>query len=229
MLKRTNLGEADRIITFLTVDQGKLRAVARGVRKIKSRLAGHLEPFTETELMLAKGRNLDVVIGAGVKHHYPLTDDWDSLTFGYLVMEMIERLTEDGLPQKKLYAVTAELLADLNKKGYSATLELAYKLKLLNALGYRPHLENCVICGGTADVYYFDPKMGAVADAACSSTKSNPMKAEVLQLWRDSLDGQPIGDREELARSSLPVCDWFVEQTFGRRFNSRAVMEAGLG
>lgn len=199
------------------------------MRKIKSRLAGHLEPFSETELMLAKGRNLDVIIGAGVKHHYPLTDDWDSLTFGYLVMEMIERLTEDGLPQKRLYAVTAELLSDLNEQGYSAMLELAYKLKLLDALGYRPHLENCVICGRTADVYYFDPKMGAVADASCAATRSHPMSEAVLQLWRDSLDGQPIGDREKLARESLAICDWFVEQTFGRRFLSRAVMEAGLG
>lgn len=204
--------------------------MAKGVRKIKSRMAGHLELFSETELMLAKGRNLDVIIGAGIRHHYPnLAQDWESLTFGYLVMEMIDRLTEDGLPQKSLYAITADLLEELNENGYGATLELAYKLKLLNALGYRPHLENCVICGKTADNYFFDPKMGAIADATCARTSSNPMSGEVVQLWRDCLDGHPIGDREQLAQESLQVCDWFVEQTFGRRFSSRSVMEAGLG
>lgn len=230
VLKRTNFGEADRIITFLTSDQGKLRAVAKGVRKIKSRMAGHLELFGETELMLAKGRNLDVIIGAGIKHHYPnLSQNWESLIFGYLVMEMIDRLTEDGLPQRGLYAITVDLLEELNENGHSATLELAYKLKLLNTLGYRPHLENCVICGQTAENYFFDPKMGAIADNTCARTNSSPMSGEVVQLWRDSLDGHPIGDREKHAQDSLEVCDSFVEQTFGRRFNSRSVMEAGLG
>lgn len=229
VLKRTNFGEADRIITFLTSDRGKLRAVAKGVRKIKSRMAGHLELFTEVELMLAEGRNLDVITGARIIRHFPnLAGDWESLTFGYLVMEMIDRLTEDGLRQQRLYNVTVDLLTHLNDEGYSAMGELAYKLKLLNSLGYRPHIESCVICGQTADTYYFDAKMGAIADAACARDRTNAMSSATVQLWQDSLDGQPIGDREQLAKDSIGICDHFLEQTFGRRFSSRKVMEAGL-
>lgn len=225
------MGEADRIVTFLTPDFGKLRAVARGVRKIKSRLAGHLELFSEVELLLAKGRSLDIVAGARLKRHFSeLSSNWQSLTFGYLMAEMLERLTEEGPSQARLFDLAGQSFSELNRAGHSQSLELAFKLRLLDALGYRPHLSDCVVCGRQSDTYYFDPKLGGVVDSGCALARPFKMNEPTRQLWLGLLNNgsdtrRPISD----IRGSLPIIDALIEQTFGLRFASRQMMEGSVG
>ena len=114
VLRRHNLGEADRIITFLTTDRGKLRAVARGVRRIKSRQAGHLELFSETDLMLAEGRNLDIITSARLRVvDDRLTSDLRRLGTAYLMAEMTDVLLDDNEPQADIYASLGAGLAAL--------------------------------------------------------------------------------------------------------------------
>lgn len=116
VLRRTNFGEADRILTLFTPSYGKVRAIAKGVRRTTSRLSGHLEPFTRTQLLLATGRELDIVTQAEGRerldhlrdHHWHATGAW-------YVAELVDRFLEDADPHPRLYQLftrTLRLLDD---------------------------------------------------------------------------------------------------------------------
>ncbi|MGZ3680946.1 MAG: DNA repair protein RecO, partial [Ktedonobacterales bacterium] len=104
VLRRTNFGEADRILTLFTPSYGKVRAIAKGVRRTTSRLSGHLEPCTRTQLLLATGRDLDIITQAEGRerldhlrdHHWHATGAW-------YVAELVDRFLEDADPHPRLY------------------------------------------------------------------------------------------------------------------------------
>ncbi len=228
VLSRLNFGEADRIITFLTPDYGKLKAVAKGVRKIKSRQAGHLELFSETELMLAKGRNLDVIAGARLKRHFQnLTEDYRSLTFAYLLAEILGRTVKEGMTTRRVYALAVETLGSANDNGYSETLELGFKLRLMDLLGYHPQLDHCVVCGKTVGEFYFDPDLGGIVDGGCSQSRPFKMDQPTRALWRALLIGQSVDEAEKLAAHSILICNAFMEHTLNLRLSSREMLESG--
>ncbi len=153
VLRRTDFGEADRILTLFTPAYGKLRVIAKGVRRTTSRRAGHLEPFTRTQLMLAKGRELDILTQAeGRERLEHLADDlWHATGAGYL-NELIDRFLEDQEPHPRLYALFTETLRRLDagaaeKMPARSWLALRYfELRLLDDLGYRPGLHLCANC-----------------------------------------------------------------------------------
>ena len=97
ILRQRKLGEADKIITLYTPNYGKLEAVAKGVRRPKSRLAGHLEVLTYTSAMLAQGRNLDVVTQAqAIESFAPLRDDLNRLSRAFYAAELVDRFSPEG-------------------------------------------------------------------------------------------------------------------------------------
>ncbi len=117
-LRRTDFGEADRILTLFTPTYGKIRAIAKGVRKTKSRLAGHLEPFTRTQLLLATGRDLDIVTQAEGRERFErLPTDFWSATAAWYVAELVDRFLEDADPHPRLYALFVETLRRLDAAG----------------------------------------------------------------------------------------------------------------
>ncbi len=175
VLRRTDFGEADRILTIFTPAQGKVRAIAKGVRKTTSRKAGHLELFTRTQLLLATGRDLDIVTQAEARER------WENLTrevwrgaAAWYVTELVDRFLADADPHPRLYALFVEtlrriasdaptpdaLVADTQAPGQPSSqtagqtasqaqcwLALRYfELRLLDDLGYRPNLHQCVNC-----------------------------------------------------------------------------------
>lgn len=231
VIGRTNFGEADRIIRLLTPDHGKLSAVAKGVRKIKSRAAGHLEPFGETNLMLATGKNLDVITSARLAWYpHTLATDYPRLQFAFSLSAALDRLLEPGHPQPALYAVAKEALQVTNITGPSSLLELWFKLRLLECLGYRPSLEGCAVCGRTdTDAgYRFDATRGGLLCANDSAPTAPPIDIPTIKLWRlltthsyatiAQLQGAPT-----LAERSLPLCHQFYEEHLGYRFETALV------
>lgn len=233
VIRRHNLGEADRIITFMTVDYGKVRAVARGVRKIKSRLAGHVELFCRSDLMLAQGRNLDVLTSARLQFHPALTEDYTGLQAAYLFAEMTDRLTEEGQAHPEVFSALAAGLEQLAAGEAGQLAELNFKLRLLDALGYRPQLNGCGNCGykgGDRD-YYFNSDGGGLTCAACPHGGQAGLSQAAIKLWRLILrSGANLGQikgSQEAAEASLPVLDGFLEFLFGRRFASRDILTAG--
>lgn len=148
VLRRQDLGETDRLFTLLTPGQGKVRAVAKGVRRPGSRKAGHLEPFIQVDLLLARGRELDVITQAEAIHTYPRLRE-DLLRFGqacYLI-ELVDRFALEQEGQPALYRLLVEMLG-LLEAGREAGAVLRYgQLRLLELAGYQPELFRCLSCG----------------------------------------------------------------------------------
>ena len=152
VLRTQKLGEADRIITVLGRSTGRVRAVAKGVRRTKSRFGARLEPFTHVDLMLYPGRSLDVITQAEVIRPYgePLAGDYPRYTAGVAMLETAERFTpvEKEPALRKLLLLIGALRA-LSEGSHDPRLELdAFLLRSLAVAGYAPVLEECARCGG---------------------------------------------------------------------------------
>jgi len=222
VLGRHNLGEADRIVAIFTLEHGKLRVVAKGVRKALSRQAGHIEPFSEVELMLAEGRNLDIITSARLAW-YPgeLTADYAQLQLAFTFVRMVERLTDDNHAAANVYKLLSYGLHWLNDHGASPTLELFFKLRLLGDLGYRPKLDECAVCGGRLDGIYASPEHGGMVCGEHHVGGESELSANQLGLWRrlqaEGLEASAPGD-DALALATTVICDTFYQYVFGRSF-----------
>lgn len=222
VLGRTNFGEADRILSVLTPDHGKLRVVARGVRKIKSKVAGHVEPFSRVELMLAPGRNLEVVTSARLlEYPHGLSDDYGRLARAFTLAQMLDRLTPEGHAQPELFELMLQVLEQLRRPVPPELTEAYAKLRTLAILGYRPELEACVVCGSAEPVAVDAARGGALCET-CRGAAS-PMPGQQLKLWRlilryDLEVLHKIGDAAPAAAASLEQLDRFYDYHFGRRF-----------
>ena len=228
VLRRHNFGEADRIVTLLTPDRGKLRVVAKGIRRIKSRMAGHLELFSRSQLMLVEGRNLDIITSARLQHYQANGwADYERVRLAYLVAEIIEKLTSDeGDPQPELFALASQFYELLEANTDLGWLELVFKLQLANHLGYRPELSVCRSCGrgGVDNEYFFSPTLGGIVDASClAGSLAVSMPHNQIKLWRwilaqSRIIAEPPGGTSELLSPGLAIINSFYDEVFGRRF-----------
>ena len=147
VLKRRDQGEADRLLTVFTRDRGKLTLLAKGVRRQASRKAGHIEPFTHVDLLVAKGKSLDLVTQAEtVAAHRALREDLWRSTWASYVAELADVFTLDHDPQALLFDLLVETLDRLNGDADPALCARYYELHLLGLVGYQPQLFRCVHC-----------------------------------------------------------------------------------
>ena len=171
VLRTHKLGEADRIITLLTRQHGRVRAVAKGVRRTSSRWGSRLEPFTHVDLQLAEGRSLDVITQAetltpfwgGIGTHY------DRYTAGTVMLETADRLVaeeREPSPQQFLLLVGGLRAMAGGLKAPSQVLD-SYLLRSLAVAGWAPSFEHCARCGEEGPHRWFSPASGGVLCAAC--------------------------------------------------------------
>lgn len=207
VLRRNDFAEADRLL-MLATPGGKRRVVAKGVRKTTSRIAGHIELFTHSSMMLAVGRNLDIVTQSQVSQRFAgLHADLTRLSCAYYVAELYDRLTEEAEENRPLFALLLEILAALDWTANPDLVLRAYELRLLQNTGYRPGLQRCVVCQDllTEAADRFSPTLGGVicprdrdADRAAL-----PMSGAAFRLLR-YLQQQPV-DAVEVLRLSVDV------------------------
>ena len=154
VLRTQKLGEADRIVTLLTRRTGRVRAVAKGVRRTKSRFGARLEPFTHADLQIHEGRSLDVITQAETIRPYgePLAGDYARYTAGSAMLETAERLTPlEREPALRQFLLLVGGLRALGEGSHDARMVLdAYLLRSLAVAGYAPALEECAVCGTRA-------------------------------------------------------------------------------
>jgi DNA repair protein RecO (recombination protein O) len=154
VLRTQKLGEADRIVTVLARKSGRVRAVAKGVRKTKSRFGARLEPFTHVDMLLYTGRTLDVITQAETVRGYgaALAADYPRYTTGTAMLETAERFTAiEKEPALRQFLLLVGGLRTLVDGGHEPRLVLdAYLLRSLAVAGYAPALEECAICGTRA-------------------------------------------------------------------------------
>jgi DNA repair protein RecO (recombination protein O) len=147
IIGRLDLGEVDRILTLFTPQHGKLRAIAKGVRRPQSRLAPHLELFSESRVMLAKGRDLDVVTSAEMLDaHWPLRGDLEAFGHASYLVELLNLFTQDRQENRRAYDLLSRSLRLLGEGVDPYAVTRHYELALLDLVGFRPRLYQCVGC-----------------------------------------------------------------------------------
>lgn len=149
VLRHGDWGEADRLLTLYTREQGKVRAIAKGARKLTSRKAGHLEPFTHVKLQLAKGRDLLIITQADTVDAYiPLHEDLILTSHASYVLELMDRFTyEDETENSSIFRLLAETLSRLASRADPWLALRYFEMRLLDYLGFRPQLFECANCG----------------------------------------------------------------------------------
>ena len=195
VLRQRKLGDADKIITLYTANHGKLDVVAKGVRKTRSRLAGHVEPLTQAMFMLAKGKSLDVVTQVEtVESFQQVRDDLDRLSRGLYCAELLEKFTETHEEHFSLYRLLLDTLRRLGEREDIDTPVRYFEMALLDELGYRPELEECVTCRrALAPVtnYWSAGGGGAVCpDCRIEESAVRPLSPNAVKLLRLLLHGR---------------------------------------
>lgn len=184
VLRRVNLGEADRLVTLFARDQGKLTAVAKGARKPKSRFAGRLELFTHLRVLLGVGRNLDVVSQVEVLNAFvPLREDLRRMGYASYAVELTDRATADREPAPEMFRSLRSALA-LMRQGDPEVAAMWFAARLLVLTGYSPLVGRCQVCGRPlkgAAAFSF-----ALGGTLCESDRTRdiaavPASAAVLQ------------------------------------------------
>jgi DNA repair protein RecO (recombination protein O) len=190
ILRHTDWGEADRILTMFTRQEGKIRAIAKGVRKIRSRRAGHLEPFTQVNLQLARSRDMPIVTQAETIHaHIPLREDLVSIGFASYIVELIDKFTFEGEENRSLFTLLANVLRRFAKADRDPLLALRYyEIRLLDLAGFRPKLFQCARCGEEVlkQDQFFSAQDGGVLCPECAKDNpgSHPISMEALRYLR---------------------------------------------
>ncbi len=200
VLRSMDLGEADRVLTVLTPRFGKLKVVAKGIRRPRSRIGGGLEPFSDTQLVLAVGKTFDVVTGTHLEDaHLPLRNDLHSTAAAWYVVELADRFCEERADAHAAFVLLAQALSALDAPAElvsRAVIARWFELHLLDAMGFRPQLAVCLECGGAIEPEgnAYSPVAGGVLDAQCAHAAlgARPISADALKVLR------------HLQRSELP-------------------------
>jgi DNA repair protein RecO (recombination protein O) len=186
VVRHGDWGEADRLLTLYTREQGMVRALAKGARKITSRKAGHLQPFTQVTLQLAKGRDLLIVTQAETVNAFlPLHDDLVKTGYAAYVVELLYRFSyeeEGGNPT--LFKLLVETLGRIEKE-HDAWLSVRYyEMRLLDIIGFRPQLFECANCSREIlpEDQYFSFTTGGVICPRCGQGLPNLAKISIGTL-----------------------------------------------
>jgi DNA repair protein RecO (recombination protein O) len=189
VLRHSDWGEADRMLVLYTRENGKLRAIAKGARRLRSRKAGHLEPFTRVTLMLARGRDLWIVTQAQTVDAYlPLREDLLRTGYAAYAVELLDRFTYEEGENRSLYGLLCTTLERINVEPDVFLPIRYYELRLLDLLGFRPELFHCILCHQNVQPVdqFFSPSMGGVVCPQCVGRAGDvrPVSMNVLKYMR---------------------------------------------
>jgi DNA repair protein RecO (recombination protein O) len=227
-----DLGEADRIVTLYTRDHGKVRAVAKGVRRGTSRSAGHLEPFTVSDVLFAVGRELDVVSQALTLDAFrPLREELTLTTHAYYLAEVVDLLSEDRMENRAVFDVLVDSFHQLCANQDHRQVLIAFHLRLLDALGYRPELRECVACHEQIEprANHFSALQGGAICPGCGPREpsARPISIPALKLLRfvqHSRGQQTVSVQPHVAREAEALLRDYAEQIVERRLRSPALI-----
>jgi DNA repair protein RecO (recombination protein O) len=176
VLRHADWGEADRLLWLFTREIGKVKVVAKGVRKPRSRKAGHLEPFTRVELLLAQGRDFPIVTQAeAINAYLEIRADLVRVAYASYVIELIDRFTYEEGENIALFRLLSDTLMRIDQEVEPAFAVRYYEIRLLDLVGFRPQLFQCVNCGKEiqAEDQYFSFEKGGAICPQCGPKESN--------------------------------------------------------
>ncbi len=215
MLRSIRYGEADRVLHLYSVDRGRLGAVAKGVRRVRSRLGGRLEPLSRVRLVLHEGRGeLCTVTQVDTVHaHAGLRERRESLDRAVQACDAVLRLLDSSEPNRPAYNLLCNQLAllDVDPRAATRAQALAFRLKLLLAAGFGPELASCAACGETEHLGAFAPSAGGVVCAGCEAG-SFPLGPEAHGFLVAAL-ARPLSEIPGAPERALTQADRAIAET----------------
>ena len=228
VLRSYPFGEGHRIVVLLSPERGKLRTVARGVRRVKSRLRGRLEPFCRVELVLHRGRELDLITSVSVVAALPeLRSDLDRLLGASMMVNAVDAVAQPEQGSRLLFDLLTESLEVLTRTEDIPGLTTAFLLRMAEVVGVAPALDWCVSCGRKDGLARFNFEGGGVTCEQCHTQGSVRLVGGVTEHLRD-LARADMGDLPvttvDLSRQAMSVVCRFLEVHIDRSFRSVVVL-----
>jgi DNA repair protein RecO (recombination protein O) len=228
VLRTYKLGEADRIIVLFTRGRGKVRAVAKGVRRTRSKFGSRLEPGSIVALQLYEGRNLDIVTQAERTVPLPnLRADLDTYGRCAILLEAVDHTANEGDANPALYKLLTGALRELDQSGNAVVIP-AFVAKLLALEGVQPMVDACVSCGTTDELVSLQLHEGGVLCRSCGRGGGQPISEDARLALCSVLAGQVrhVLDTtpESVANELEALAGRLIEQHIERRLQSSAVL-----
>jgi DNA repair protein RecO (recombination protein O) len=229
VLRSYPFGEADRVVVLLSPNHGKIRTVAKGIRKTKSRFGGRLEPFTHVDLVLYEGRNLDTITQVAVIEPYPrLRTNLDAVVAAGTMVEAADAVAQEGESSMRLFLLLQRGLRALDAGETGANLITSYLLKLADVVGIAPSLQQCASCGRVDDLHRFSFGGGGAICDRCRTEGAVRLRdgvTEYLATLAITDFAQLSPDDDALSGEAMGIARRFVEYHLDRKLSSLAVMD----
>lgn len=225
ILERYNLGEADRIYSFFSHQQGKVRFVAKGVKKSTAKLSGQLQPFSQLHIRLVHGKNLDILIGAEMKSHFDLLNtSLEAVGGGYRMVEMLARCLAEGQPATAAFELFELCCLALINGVEPQLVNQFFSVRLLDSMGSQPDFEHV---SPTAQ-YYLDYDTGQIV-ASRPSAHYGIVPEKVIKLWRLILRNNlqsliKVTGVKEILPTANSLIEKHYEYHYGVQFRSKQIV-----
>lgn len=229
VLRSYPFGDADRVVVLLSPNHGKIRTVAKGVRKTKSRFGGRLEPFSHVDLVLYEGRNLDTITSvAMIEPFHRLRADLDRVIVAGTMVEVADIVAQESEPAMRLFLLLQRGLRALDGAPPHDDLATAYLLKAAEIVGVAPALDSCAGCGRTQGLTRFSFSAGGALCERCRTSGAYSLRAGLTDylaaLAVADVSALPIADAA-FSREAMSVARRFLEYHLERRLVSPAVLD----
>jgi DNA repair protein RecO (recombination protein O) len=232
LLRARNLGEADRVCTFLTYERGKIDAIAKGVRRGRNSFAGRLEFMNEVSLELHHGRNLDVMTSADViASHFDAIVAPDAFATASLIAEYIDACCLHEQPLPEVYLLLCGVLAAFERTAQPMQLLPRFELRLLHAIGLAPPLDTCVCCDTVLDAcrhLWLDVENGGIACGSCRRVPEGVIELTALDLENLRALARPVGGPLPVTTRARPQSVAVIERLLFHHLGSRPHVQVAL-
>jgi len=230
VLRSYPFGEADKVVIILSPNRGKLRTVAKGVRKTKSRFGGRLETLTHVDLVLYEGKNLDMITQVSIIEAFPtLRGDLDRVVAAGTMIEVADFVAQENEPTLRLFLLLQRGLRALDAGEPHPDLVTGYLLKSAEIVGVAPALTHCAGCGVKAGLTRFSFAAGGALCDKCRTPGSYALRAGLTgylaAIATADLSALPEPDAS-MSREALGVTRRFLEYHLERRLDSMALLDA---
>ena len=230
VLKKMKLGEADSILTMYTCNFGKLKAVAKGERRPKSKLGGHVESLVYSKMSLARGRNLDIVTQVQtIEGFMPLRHDLWRISYALYIAELTNKFTAEEIESYPTFNLLHNVLSWLCTTNNAKIALRYFEMHLLTYSGYCPELHRCLNCNNELQpiTNYFSPRVGGVLCPQCRDygLGTKPISVDALKVLRfvqktDCLQADRLKINPGLSFELEQIMEHYIEHLLGEQINS---------
>lgn len=189
VIKKQRLGEAGRILTFYTPHLGRVQGVAKGVSKSKSKLSGHLEMFTHSQVSFARGKSIDAITGSQTINSFlAVKDDLSKISYAYYFTELVWHFGAENASHPSLFQLLLDTLNTLGQENSHELLRHYFEMQIISETGYRPRLECCSFCRSKLkeEDNYFSPEGGGILCPKCNHKHADrfPISVNCIKVLR---------------------------------------------